>query len=146
MSTSIPSHRVPASAWVALAAVLLTAAAGLLLAFYPAYQGASTSVSSSGVVTSSTDSATLVEENGTWVLVLLCVPVALAAAGLLGALRGRRVVVWVAAGVLLGFGVLGGFSIGLFYLPAAAALLLAAGLTKGRGVGRAERRGRGSTA
>ena len=118
--------------WVALAAVALAVAAGLGLAFYPVYQGESETVSSSGVVTSSSDSATLIDENGPWVAFLLCVPVVLAALGLWVALRGQRTLAWIFAGVLLGFCVLGGFSIGLFYLPAALSLLLAAGLTEGR--------------
>ena len=87
--------------------------------------------------------ATLVGENGTWVILLLCVPVALSALGLGASLRGRRVLLWVSAVVLLGFVVLGGFSIGLFYVPAALALLVAAGLTEARGprgVGKARNR------
>jgi hypothetical protein len=133
MNTTLVRRTTPASSWIALAAVLLAVGAGLLLAFYPVYQGVSETASSSGVVTSSSDSATLVGENGAWVVVLLCVPVALAALGLVASLRGRRVLMWVLAAVLLGFVVLGGFSIGLFYLPAALALLVAAGLTEVRG-------------
>ena len=120
-----------AAGWVALAALSLAVAASLGLAFYPVYQGESETVSSSGVVTSSTDSATLIDENGTWAAVLLCVPVGLAVLGLWGALRRRKALVWIFGGVLLAFCVLGGFSIGLFYLPAGLLLLLAAGLTEG---------------
>ena len=90
-------------------------------------------MSSSGAVTSSSDSATLIAENGAWVILLLCVPVALAVLGLVGAARRRRALVWVPAAVLLVFVLLGGFSIGLLYLPAALALLVAAGLTEARG-------------
>lgn len=128
-----------AAGWVALAAVTLAVAAGIGLAFYPVYQGEGESASSSGVVTSSTDSATLIAENGPWVALLLCVPAVLAALGLWAALRGHRSLAWIFAGVLLGFCVLGAFSVGLFYLPAALALLLAAGLTEGR-AGRDRRR------
>ena len=125
------AHRtMPASGWAALVAVILAAGAGLFLALYPAYQGVSESVSSNGTVTSSSDSATLIAENGAWVILLLCVPVALAVLALLGAVRGRRAVVWVPAVILLVFAILGGFSIGLFYAPAALALLAAAGLTQ----------------
>ena len=133
MSTTSARRRTPASTWIALVAVLLAAGAGLLLAFSPVYQGVREAASSSGAVTSSRDRATLVGENGAWAVVLLCVPVALAVLGLAGSVRGRSRLVWVLAGVLLGFVVLGGFSIGLFYLPAAVALLLAAGLTEARG-------------
>ncbi len=133
MSRSSARRTMPASGWAALAAVILATAAGLFLALYPVYQGVSESVSSSGAVTRSSDSATLVAENGAWVILLLCVPVALAVLGLSGAVWGRRAVVWVPAAVLLGFVILGGFSIGLFYAPAALALLAAAGLMRARG-------------
>jgi hypothetical protein len=133
MSTSSARRMMPASGWAALAAILLAAMAGLFLAFYPAYQGVSETASSSGAVTSSSDSATLIDENGAWVIFLMCIPVALAALGLVGAVRGRRVLVSVLAAVLLGFVVVGGFSIGLFYAPAALALLVAAGLTQAQG-------------
>ena len=121
--------RVAPSGWAALIAVLLTFVAGLFLAFYPVYQGVSVTGSSSGVVTSSSESATLITENGLWVVVPLCIPIVLAALGLIAVTTRRRTLVWVLGGVLLGFVVLTGFSIGLFYLPAAIALLLSAGLT-----------------
>ena len=111
----------------------VAAVAGIFLALYPVYQGVSESRSSNGSVTSSSDSATLIAENGSWVILLLCVPVALGALGVIGAMRGRRTFVWVPAVILLGFVILGGFSIGLFYAPAALALLAAAGLTQARG-------------
>jgi hypothetical protein len=136
LSKELPTSRssarrsMPASGWAALAAVILATAAGLFLALYPVYQGVSESVSSSGAVTSSTDSATLIAENGAWVILLLCVPVALAVVGLMGAVRGPRALVWAPAVVLLVFVLLAGFSIGLFYAPAALALLAAAGLTQ----------------
>jgi hypothetical protein len=126
----------PASGWAALVAVILAAAAGFFLALYPVYQGVSESVSSSGAVANGSDSATLIAENGAWVILLLCVPVAFAVLGLLGAVRGRRALVWAPAVVLLVFALLAGFSIGLFYAPAALALLAAAGLTEAR-LGRA---------
>jgi hypothetical protein len=116
-----------------MAAVILAAAAGLFLALYPVYQGVSESVSPTGAVTSSSDGTTLIDENGAWVIPLLCVPLVLAVLGLWGATGGRRALVWVPAAVLLGFVVVGGFSIGLFYGPAALALLVAAGLTVTRG-------------
>lgn len=137
MSMSSARRGMPASGWAALVAVILAAAAGLFLAFYPVYQGVSESVSSSGAIASSSGSATLVAENGAWVILLLCVPLALAALGLLGAVRGRRALVWAPAVVLLVFALLAGFSIGLLYIPTALALLAAAGLTQARG-GRAE--------
>ena len=111
----------------ALAGVLMGVVAGLFLVFSPVYQGVSETATSSGGVVSGTYGATLLEQNGAWVLLLLlCLPVALAAIGLVGAARRRRLLVWAPAVVLLGFSLLAGFSIGLFYVPAAAALLLAA--------------------
>jgi hypothetical protein len=136
MSRSKALRTMPRAGWAALAAVLLAVGVGLWLAFSPSYQGTSETVSSSGAVTSTSGSATLIAVNGSWVIFLLCVPVILAALGLLGAVRGQRVLVWVSTAVLLGFVVLGGFSIGLFYFPSALALLLAGALTEAR-----ERRG-----
>ena len=133
MSKSNTHRTMPASGWAAVVATTLAAVAGLFLALYPVYQGVSESMSSNGSVTSSSDSTTLIAENGSWVILLLCVPVALGALGVIGALRGRRTLVWVPAAILLGFVILGGFSIGLFYAPAAVALLAAAGLTQARG-------------
>ena len=129
MKISDRHDRVTPSGWAALAALLLAIVAGLFLAFYPVYQGVSATGSSSGVVTSSSESGTLITVNGLWVLVPLCIPIVLAALGLIAVARRRRALVWVLGGVLLGFVVLSGFTIGLFYLPAAIALLLSAGLT-----------------
>jgi hypothetical protein len=132
MSASYTRRGMTAAGWVALAGVLLALAAGFWLAFSPVYQGESVTMSSSGVVTRSSESATLIEENGSWAVVLLGIPVVLAALGLLAVLRGWRRLVWVFAGVLFAFVVLAGMSVGLFSFPAALALLVAAGLT-GRG-------------
>lgn len=126
MHESQVNRRMTLPVGAALAGVLMGVVAGLFLVFSPVYQGVSETATSSGGVVSGTYSATLVEQNGAWVLLLLCLPVALAAIGLVGAARRRRLLVWAPAVVLLGFSVLAGFSIGLFYVPAAAALLLAA--------------------
>src|SRR5688572_18916696 len=73
-------------------------------------------------------SATLIETNGAGVLALLAVPVALTAAVFAYTLLGgalARVVAWVAT-VVLGVGcILTGFSIGMFFLPAAALATIA---------------------
>lgn len=118
--------------WAAAIAVVLSVAAGLWLALDPDfYQGASTAVSSSGVVTTTSTGASLVQENGVWVVGLLCVPVALTAFGLYCAVGGRRVLLWAGGLVLIGFVVVSGFSIGMWYAPAALALLVASGLSRG---------------
>jgi hypothetical protein len=114
---------------------MLAVAAGIWLAVDPDfYQGATSAVSSSGIATSVATSASLIEENGTWVIGLLCVPVALAAFGLFCALRGRRVLLWVSGLLLIAFVVVSGFSIGMWYAPAALALLIASGLSRGPAV------------
>jgi len=118
----------------ALAGALMAAAAGLMLAFFPVYQGVGATATSSGGDVSGTYSTTVLEQNGAWVVLLLCLPVALAAIGLVGAARRNRLLVWAPAAVLLGFSMLAGFSIGLFYVPAAVALLLAAVTARCRGV------------
>jgi hypothetical protein len=66
---------------------------------------------------------TLLEENGTHVLWLLAAPVVLTAIGALLPGRGPRIAV---ATALAGFALLTGFSIGAGYLPAVAAMAIAA--------------------
>jgi hypothetical protein len=122
--------RTRASVWAALAGVVLAVAAGIWLAVDPSfYQGVSTTTSASGVVTTVSSGASLIAENGAWVIGVLCVPVALAAFGLYCAVARRRVLLWAAGLVLLGFVLLSGFTIGLFYVPAAVLVLIAAGLS-----------------
>ncbi len=126
--------RADVSMWAAAAGLVLAVAAGVWLAVDPGlYQGVSTSVSSSGVVTTTAESASLVEKNGVWVVGLLCLPVALAGFGLYCAVRRRRVLLWVSGLLLIGFVVASGFAIGLWYAPAALALLVASGLCRGLG-------------
>jgi hypothetical protein len=115
--------------WVALAALLLAVAAGSWLAFYPGfYQGVSVTASSSGEVVQRNEQASLLAENGMWALGLLAVPVTLTGLGVFGAARSFRFLLWSVAVVLLVFSVISGMTIGLFYLPAAIALLAAAAL------------------
>ena len=121
--------RLAPAVWVALAALLLAVAAGSWLAFYPGfYQGVSVTGSSSGEVVQRSEQASLLAENGMWALGLLAVPVALTGLGVFGAARRFRFLLWSVAVVLLVFSVISGMTIGLFYLPAAIALLAAAAL------------------
>lgn len=86
--------------------------------------GKSVSVDASGGSTRS--SYTLLESEGSGILVVLAIPVALAAASVLGVLTGRA---WLtrAAALLLAIGVLlGAASIGLFFVPSAIAVAIAA--------------------
>ena len=77
-------------------------------------------------------SATLVEVNGLWVLLPLSVPILLTGSALLTLLFARKrhivrmTILWAKVVVFLGFCFLAMFSIGIFYLPAAVALLIAA--------------------
>ena len=119
--------RLAATVWVALAALLLALAAGSWLAFYPGfYQGVSVTASSGGEVVQRSEQASLLAENGMWALGLLAVPVTLTGLGVFGAARSFRFLLWGVAVVLLVFSVISAMTIGLFYLPAAIALLVAA--------------------
>ena len=126
------------------ASVILTAIAHALtwivvlwLAVGPVYQGVSVSALTSGDALSEWVyfTGTLIEANGLKVLPILLAPVVLtaltlAATLLLKAGQARRgVILWVLAVLLLGFCAVGIFTVGLFYLPAALALLFSAMLT-----------------
>ena len=106
----------------AICSLLLASAAGLGLALWPcAYQG----VEAAGGAPERQVCESLVEANGMSVLGVLVLPVLLAGLGLVavrGRYRGVLVVVLVALGT---FCVLGAGSVGLFYLPAAVALVIA---------------------
>jgi hypothetical protein len=117
-------------AWLAVA---WTVAAGVALALAPMVSVATSSSVSTPegspgavpevVTTRSTE--TLLQNEGAGLVVVLLVPVAVALVGALGggpAARRRRIA---AGGVLLGACVVGAMSIGIFYLPAAVALLTA---------------------
>ena len=76
-------------------------------------------------------SASIIEINGWRVLIPLLIHVALTAIGLLAAITWNhqlrnKVFLWVATVLLIGFCGLGMLSIGIFYLPAALALLVGA--------------------
>ena len=135
----IVSNVLPAvAAW---AAHLLAWTAGAWLAFGPIYQG----VSHSGVEGRSEPSSstlnpeewthyteTLIEANGFSVVLYLIIPLLLTGIVVLTVHRAdignvwRKVLIWVAVVALFGFCVLMVFSIGIFYLPAVLALIIAA--------------------
>ena len=106
----------------------------LLLALGPVYQGVSkTAVWTRGAASASTrGTTTLIEVNGLSVLFVLLAPVVLTALALLTVLlthagqAWRKVLLWVLAVLLLGFCAVGIWTIGLFYAPAALALVFAA--------------------
>ena len=119
------------SAWIAHA---FAWAAGIGFAFVPVYQGESVAPALPGepggkVIRSS---ATAIEVNGLHVILLLLVPIFLTAITLLGlrltakSQTVRKVLLWGPAVVFLGFCFVAIASIGMFYLPTALALLVAA--------------------
>ena len=117
------------SAWVAHA---FAWAAGVFFAFGPVYQGESVTPALPGETGGEVirSSATAIEVNGLHVILLLLVPILLTAITLLG-LRlqqttMRKILLWSPAVVLLGFCFVAIASIGMFYLPTALALLVAA--------------------
>ena len=112
----------------------ITWAVALFMVFGPVYQGvAITPATPGGVASESTRfTATLTAENGLRVLLLLLTPLVLTGLALLGVLlthaglARRKVLLWVSAVLLLGFCAVGIWTIGLFYAPAALALVFAA--------------------
>ena len=117
------------SAWIAHAFAWV---AGNGFAFVPVYQGESVAPALPGesVGERTWMSSTLIAENGLHVVLLLLVPIFLTAITLLG-LRlqqttMRKILLWSPAVVLLGFCFVAIASIGMFYLPTALALLVAA--------------------
>jgi hypothetical protein len=127
--TQVRDGRLAPAVWVALAALLLAVAAGSWLALYPGfYQGVSVTASSSGDVVQRSEQTSFLAENGMWALGLLAVPLALTGLGVFGAVRRFRFLLWGAAVVLLACCVVSAMTIGMFYLPAAIALLVAAAL------------------
>ena len=105
-----------------------------MLVFGPVYQGISnTAVTHGGVASESTRfTATFPEVNGLSVILVLLAPVVLTALALLAVLltdagqARRKVLLWVSAVLLLGFCAVGIWTFGLFYLPAALALVFSA--------------------
>ena len=109
-------------------AFLLAVAPSLLLLVVPTSSGLSESASASGgAPVTATIRGTLLQASGLWALVPLSLPVILTVAGL--AVRssvGRRTVLLSAAALLSLFVFLTALSLGMVYLPSAAALWVAA--------------------
>lgn len=122
-----------------MVAALLAAGASLLLLLWPVYSTASDSYSSgpdgSGSSAASVGRATLLDVNGPGALWGLLIPPALAVVPLLvpGAQR-LRAATSVSAAALVVLVVLSGFSIGVFYIPSAVAMVVAAGQQAGQRV------------
>jgi len=124
---------------VALAVALLWSAALLVAAVLaPAYQ--STTETSSGTVTHG--SATLVNENGAGVLLIIAVPLLVTlivgyALWRRGARRGAGPVAWTFTGLLTGFNLVAMLSIGPFIMPVTACLAVACTIRQTRPPGEA---------
>jgi hypothetical protein len=107
----------------AVGGLVLALAAAVGLALWPCmYRGAE---GGTGVGPERQFCASLVEVNGAGVLAVLAFPVLLAGIGVLAVRFGRRGLLMVATGALIGFCVVALSSIGLFYLPATVALVVA---------------------
>lgn len=122
--------RTKISLTAAITSHILAWAATLFFLFWPIYTGVSVSPGESGIT--SVSGKTLIEVNGLWSALLLVIPVALTAvtliASLPGALRPRLMLAlrWTSFALLLAFCAVSILSIGIFYLPAAIATLIAA--------------------
>jgi hypothetical protein len=106
--------------------LLLALAAGVGLALWPcAYQGVEAQSTPGGAGEERHLCATLVEMNGVDVLGVLALPVLLAGVGLATVRAGRRVILLTVTVALVAFCLLALASVGLYYAPAAVALVIA---------------------
>jgi hypothetical protein len=113
-----------------LALLLAVIGAGFLI-FADTYSGQSCSYSADGVYRCVDTSATLIEMNGKWVLGLVSLPIAIAAAQLLLVMNGAPgVITGIVAAAFFGFCLVAIFSVGMVFLPSALAVVLAAALRK----------------
>ena len=109
--------------------MLATLATGALLTVLPIYSTVSCGAVAGSRETCTTGSESALEHEGAGVLIVLAVPVLVSAMPLVYSRRG----VGIAAAVLLtALVVLGGFSIGLYYLPAVVLAWLAVAAYGGR--------------
>ncbi|HKE73332.1 MAG TPA: hypothetical protein VKB57_06940 [Acidimicrobiales bacterium] len=114
-------------AWAALAWAVAIGVAWLMV---PAGTSTSTAVSSDGTVVTETSHPTLLASEGAGVLVPLAVPVVVAGAAVAaGRSRRARGVRLAAGGLLLAGCLVALLSVGLFYVPAGVALVVAGSLT-----------------
>ncbi len=127
-----PSRAEIAAASTSFATALVVSVALLLVPVYAGSTQSKTFPSTGGVISSSVGfRGTLFQVNGERILPLLAAPVVTAVLPLLfRRSRGRAVLEASAATLLAAFTVIGGFSIGLLYLPSAGAMLVAALLAR----------------
>jgi len=128
-------------AWRVLhgAAVIIAVLTGVVVAFImPSVVGSAATVSSDGTVTVTDTTQTLVSADGLWVALIALVPALVAVVPLLVPRAARLVTSVIASILLTGMAIIGGFTIGGFFLPTAllAWTALFAWLSlRGRGVG-----------
>ena len=109
---------------------ILAWAATLYFLFWPIYGFVNVSPGESGAISISGD--TLIAVNGLWAALLIVIPVVLTAITLIATLPSAisplllLVLRWASFALLLAFCVVSILSIGIFYLPAAIAALVAA--------------------
>ena len=108
--------------WLQIGALVLVIVAAVIVLVAPSYSSV-TSSSDRGEIVST---KTALEVNGPWLLLLLLAPIAIAATPLFA--RGRAWVVLsiVSASLLWVFVILGSFTIGVLFAPAALLALVAA--------------------
>ena len=123
---------------LALAAVAAAVAGALYLGFADVYSSTSCSTVPGGEMRCSQDvGRTLAEVNGGGVLWLLAVPIAFTVAiGALVAARAMRWLAWPLAVLFVLACLVSGFTIGMFFLPAAALAVTAVAVDSGKRPGR----------
>lgn len=104
-----------------VAMVLATIASAWLVVWPCFYTG-----TTSGPRGESTTCSSLIGETGTWVLSDLAIPIILTVLAFVALVARLRAVMWVLAILLFALCILAAWSIGVFYVPSAVALLIAA--------------------
>ena len=133
-------------AWAAFAWTIIAAVALLLAPTVSVSSGASTTAADSPTeVVTTASSETLLQHEGASVVAVLLVPVGVALVGALGNGPGARRRRIAAGWVLAGACILGAASLGIFFLPAAVALLTAGLKTRRRTAGPEESGNAGRT-
>jgi hypothetical protein len=107
--------------------LFLALAASCLLLVMPVYNGQASSTDAEGYTTVTRTQATLLQVNGLWALPSVGFPVLVALIPVLIPKRGVRIG---AAVLLCVFALITGFTTGLFYLPSALTMIVAAVLPR----------------
>ena len=93
------------------------------------YAGTRTTQDASGQTVTTEHCSSLIETNGSGVLVVLAFPVVFAVVGLLGVRKRNRVATWTSVLLLGALCVLGLATVGLFYLPSLVLLVSASAIS-----------------